>query len=182
MLAAEPWQLAEVSGPQKALVITKPEVVVALIKKAKHPILVTGHQVVTKECPSSEPIDYVIALAKAGSIPVVVTPSTVKEFLNRDFHPSAWMPAVDVGNRLKDSSWNGFDGKGPYDLLLIIGLPYYMEWLILSGLKHFSKGLTLISLDRFYQPHAMWSFPNTSLEIWEENLKVIIEQLARAGR
>lgn len=177
MAMAEPWQVAEIAGPRKAMIITNPDVVVALIKKAKRPIIVAGHRVVTGEFPSSEPVDYVIALAKAGKIPVIATPSTVKEFLRRDFHPVAWMPAVDIGNRLKDSSWKGVDGKGSYDLLLILGLPYYMEWLILSGLKHFARGLMLIDLDRYYQPHATWSFPNTSLEKLEESLKVIVMKL-----
>ncbi len=177
MAIAEPWQAAEIAGPQKAMVITTPDVVVALIKKAKRPIIVAGHMVVTGESPSSEPVDRVIALAKAGNIPVIATPSTLKEFAQRGFHPVAWMPAVDIGNRLKDSSWKGVDGKGSYDLLLILGLPYYMEWLILSGLKHFAKGLMLISLDRYYHPHATWSFSNISLEKWEENFKVIIEKL-----
>ena len=43
-MAAEPWQTAEIPGPKKALVITKPEVVAAMIKRAKHPVLVVGHK------------------------------------------------------------------------------------------------------------------------------------------
>ena len=35
MATAEPWQKAEIPGPTKALVLTKPEVVVAMVKKAK---------------------------------------------------------------------------------------------------------------------------------------------------
>ncbi len=177
MALTEPWQTAEIAGPQKALVVTKPEVVVALIKKAKRPVIIAGHLVVTGESASKEPVDYIIALAKAGKIPVIATPSTLKAFTQRRFSPAAWMPAVDIGNRLKDASWSGIDGKGPYDLLLILGLPYYMEWLLLSGLKHFALGLKLISVDRYYQPHATWSFPNLSLEAWEENLKLITEKL-----
>ncbi|MCK4885653.1 CO dehydrogenase/acetyl-CoA synthase complex subunit epsilon, partial [Candidatus Bathyarchaeota archaeon] len=39
---AEPWQTAEIAGPKKALVITKPEVAAAMIKRAKRPILIVG--------------------------------------------------------------------------------------------------------------------------------------------
>ena len=177
MAIAEPWQIAEVCGPLKANVIIKPEVVVALLNKAKRPLLVVGHKIVEETTPSGEPIEYIIALAKAGNIQLVATSHVVKDFLERDFQPSAWMPAVDIANRLRDPSWKGLDGKGSYDLLLILGLPYYMEWLILSGLKHFSTNLTLISLDKFYQPHATWSLPNSSASKWEETLKVIIEKL-----
>lgn len=174
MALTEPWQKAEIPGPLKAFLLPKPEVVVAIVKKAKRPILVVGHDAVKEGFSKSKPIDYVINIAKAGKIPIVVTSHIVKEFLDRGFQPTACMPAVDIANRLKDSDWRGLDGKGRYDLLLIIGLPYYMEWLILNGLKHFANDLTTISLDRFYQPNATWSFPNTSLEKWEKNLKIIV--------
>ena len=87
------------------------------------------------------------------------------------------MPAVDIANRLSDSEWKGLDGKGQYDLALFVGLPYYMEWLILSGLKHFSPNLKTISLDLHYQPHASWSFPNLSVEEYEKSLEVIVKEL-----
>ena len=43
MATAEPWQTAEIAGPKKAMVVTKPEVAVAMIKQAKRPILIVGH-------------------------------------------------------------------------------------------------------------------------------------------
>lgn len=126
---------------------------------------------------TGQAIDFVINIAKVGNIPLVATANTVKVFLEKGFQPAAWMPSVDIANRLRDPLWEGLDGAGQYDLLLIVGLPYYMEWLILSGLKHFALNLTTISLDRFYHPHATWSFPNTSLEGWEEKLKIIVNGL-----
>ena len=178
MAIAEPWQTAEIGGPKKALVITKPAVVVAMIKKAKHPILVVGHEAVETEVGKKKAIDVIIDLAKAAEIPVVATAHIVGEVVQRDFRPAAWMPAVDIGNRLKDSKWSGLDDGGQYDLALFVGIPYYMEWVILSGLKHFAfNHLTTISLDRFYQPQATWSFPNTAIESWAENLTVIGDEL-----
>ena len=176
-MAAESWQTAEVPGPTKALVITKPEVVVAMLKKAKRPILVVGHEAVDIDAGNEKLIDFTIRLAKTGHIPVVATAHIVGEFIKKGFPPAAWMPAVDIGNRLQDASWKGVDAKGTYDLLLILGLPYALEWLILSGLKNFASSLKLISLDRYYQPHAAWSFPNISLETWKENLSLITEKL-----
>jgi acetyl-CoA decarbonylase/synthase complex subunit epsilon len=178
MAKAEPWQTAEIAGPKKALVITKPAVVVAMIKKAKHPIFVVGHKAVEIKLGGKKAIDVAIDLAKAAEIPVVATAHIVGEFIKRGFHPAAWISAMDIGNRLKDPEWGGIDGRGQYDLALFAGIPYYMEWVILSGLKHFAfKHLTTISLDRFYQPQATWSFPNTSIENWAENLKVIVDRL-----
>lgn len=175
---AEPWQTAEISGPKKAHVITKPAVVVAMMKRAKRPVLVVGHKAVETELGEEKAIDLAVRFAKAAEIPVVATAHIVGEFIKRDFHPAAWMPALDIANRLKDPEWKGVDDRGRHDLALFMGIPYYMEWLILSGLKHFAyKHLTTISLDRFYQPHATWSFPNVSPEDWHKYLKVIVEKL-----
>jgi len=176
-MAAEPWQRAETAGPIRAHVLTKPDIAVALIKKAKRPILVVGHNAVGEAFKLAEPVDYVIRVSKAGNIPVVATANAGKAFLEKGYEPASLMGAMDIANRLKDESWVGLDGKGPYDTLLVLGLPYYMEWLILSGLKHFACGLTTLSLDRYYQPHATWSFPNVSAEVWERNLQAIVKGL-----
>jgi len=172
--STEPWQTAEIPGPKKALVITKPEVVSALIRRAKRPILVVGHQAAEIQLRNGKLIDYMIRLAENLKIPIVATAHMQREFLKRGFHVDSWMPAVDIGNRLKDPEWQGLDGLGPQDLALFSGIPYYVEWLILSGLKHFSTGLKTISLEMHYQPHASWSFPNLPLDEWEKNLEGII--------
>jgi anaerobic carbon-monoxide dehydrogenase, CODH/ACS complex subunit epsilon len=174
---AEPWQTAEIAGPKKALVIMKPEIAAAMIKRAKRPILVLGHLSTKNDSDSGKMIDYAIRLNKAVGIPVVATAHTVREFVKRGFQPAAVMSAMDIGNRLKDSSWNGLDGKGPYDVALFMGLPYYMEFVILSGLKHFSTNLKTITLDRYYNPHASWSFPNLKVGEWTQSFEIIINKL-----
>ncbi len=175
--STEPWQTAEIAGPKKALVITKPEVVSAMIKRAKKPILIVGHEAAEVQLKNGNLIDYIIRIAENAKIPVVATAHVQREFFKKGFQVDAWMPVVDIANRLRDSEWNGLDGKGPYDLALFVGIPYYMEWLILSGLKHFSYGLKTISLDMHYQPHASWSFPNLPVEDWEKNLEALVKEL-----
>lgn len=175
---AEPWQKAEIAGPKKALLILKPEVVAAMVKKAERPILVVGHHAVEEYSEEVKLIDYVIRLSEAADIPLVVTAHPINEYSKRGHHPAGSMSAMDIGNRLNDPKWEGLDGKGQYDLALFIGLPYYMEFVILAGLKHFSANLKTISLDRFYNPHATWSFPNLSIKDWSENFKVMISKFA----
>ena len=41
-MSCEPWQCAEVAATKKANPITKPEVAVAMIKRAARPLLVVG--------------------------------------------------------------------------------------------------------------------------------------------
>jgi len=105
----------------------------------------------------------------------------IGEFLKRGFEPAGYMPAMDIGNRLVDPEWQGIDGKGPHDMALFIGMPYYMESLILSGLKHFAPGLKTITLDNLFHAHASWSFPNATLEEWANNLKVMTSRF-KGGR
>jgi acetyl-CoA decarbonylase/synthase complex subunit epsilon len=173
----EPWQKAEIAGPKKALLISKPEVVVAMIKRAKRPILIVGHQAAEEYSDDAKMIDYAIRIGKITAIPTVATGHIVSEFVKRNFNAATSMTAMDIGNRLADPEWRGLDEKGTYDLALFMGLPYYMEFVVLSGLKHFSTKLTTISLDRFYNPHATWSFPNISIKDWKENFETILQKL-----
>jgi len=177
MATGEPWQKAEISGPSKALVITKPEVVVAMVKKASHPLLVVGHEAAETEIGEKKLLDYAIRISQEGKIPIVATAHTVGEFMKKGFQPAAFMPAVDIGNRLVDPEWKGLDGKGQHDLAMFMGITYYMEWVIFSGLKHFGQNLKTISLDRYYHPHASWSFPNLPIQDLAQNLEVIISKL-----
>ena len=174
---AEPWQTAEIAGPQKANVINKPEVAAAMIKRAKRPILIVGYLSTKTEKDTGKMIEYGIRLNKATGIPIVATGHTIKEFVKQGFNQATQMNAMDIGNRLKDPTWNGLDGKGSYDVALFMGWPYYMEFVILSGLKHFSKKLKTISLDRYYNPHASWSLPNLKIEEWNQNFETIISNL-----
>jgi len=176
---AEPWQTAEIAGPTKAFAIMKPEVIVTMIRQAIRPILVVGHLATKTDSENGKMINYAIRLNKNAGIPIVATAHTIREFVKKDFHSVVSMSAMDIGNRLKDSNWNGLDGKGPYDLVLIMGLPYYMEFVILSGLKHFSKNLTTVSLYRYYNPNANWSFPNLEVEAWKQSFEIIINKLGR---
>lgn len=174
---AEPWQKAEIAGPKKALLILKPEVVVAMVKRAKHPILIVGHHAAEGYSDDVKMIDYAIRMSKSAGIPVVATAHMTNEFIKRGFQPAGWMSAMDIGSRLTDPEWRGLDGKGLYDLALFMGLPYYMQFVILAGLKHFSTNLKTISLDRFYSPHATWSFPNLSIKDWNESFEIIVSKL-----
>jgi acetyl-CoA decarbonylase/synthase complex subunit epsilon len=182
MAMAEPWQTGEIPGPKRAFVITKPEVVAAMIRKAKHPILIVGSKAAEIQLEDKSLIDYMINFAKKSKIPVVATAHMIGEFLKRGYKPTSWMPAVDIANRLADPEWNGIDDKGPHDLALFVGLPYYMEWTILSGLKHFAPNIKTITLDNVYHPHANWSFPNTSVRDWMENFGVIVEKFEKRGK
>jgi acetyl-CoA decarbonylase/synthase complex subunit epsilon len=176
-LKAEPWQTAEIAGPKKALLILKAEVVVALVKRATKPLLIVGHLATEAGTEYDSILDYAIRIHQATDIPVVATAHTEKEFSNRGFQSTACMSAMDIGNRLQDPSWMGIKGLGSHDLALFMGLPYYMEFVLLSGLKHFNSNLKTVSLYRFYNPHATWSFPNLKVKDWQASIEIILRKL-----
>jgi acetyl-CoA decarbonylase/synthase complex subunit epsilon len=179
-MAAEPWQRYEIPGPKKAIVISKPELVSALVKRAKNPIFVVGHEAAEVDLGGKKPIDHIIRIARATNIPVVATAHTASEFLKRNFQPAAWMTSMDIGNKLADPEWSISGEGGSHDLALILGIPYYMEWVIESGLKSFAfRHLKTVSIDRYYQPHCNWSFQNLSLKDWDKNLTIIAEEIER---
>jgi acetyl-CoA decarbonylase/synthase complex subunit epsilon len=155
----------------------KPDIADAMIRRAKRPIMIVGHGIVEYDVEGRPLIDCLIALAKKAKIPVVASASTNKEFLSRKFEPAATMSAIEISNRLTDPEWKGLDGKESYDLAIFVGLPYSMEWTILSGLKHFAPGVKTMTFDCVYQPNASWSFPNSTIKDWATNLKGIVENL-----
>src|SRR4030042_5981118 len=149
-MSCEPWQCAEIAATKKANPIQKPEIAVAMIKKAVRPILIVGSNATERWMDGKQLIEHLIDFAKASKVPVVATAHMVGEFLKRGYEPAGFMPAMDIGNRLVDPEWQGIDGKGHTDLVLFVGLPYYMEALILSGLKPFAPCLQTLHLDNMY--------------------------------
>lgn len=176
-----PWQLAEVPGPKKAIIISNPKVAVDLIKKANRPILVVGPLILEIEYDGRKLIDFVIDLAKQTGIPVVATAHTIGEFIKKGYQHATSMSIAEISCRLADPEWMGIDSEGPHDLVLFIGVSYYLLKDILAGLKNFAPKLTVVTLDNVYHPHASWSFPNASVKDLVDNLKVIIEKF-KGGR
>jgi acetyl-CoA decarbonylase/synthase complex subunit epsilon len=177
MVNNDPWMIAEVAGPRQASVITKAEVADAIIRRARRPVLVVGSLAAEIEVDDRTLVDYLVLLARKGGIPVVATAQVGKDLLERDLPPQLQMAAVDIGQRLADPSWKGVDGKGPHDLAIFAGLPYYLAQTVLSGLKHFAPSLKTMTLDNVYHPQARWSLSNLSLRDWVTILRSIIENL-----
>jgi len=173
----ESWQTAEIPGPKKASLIIKPDIADAMIRRAKRAVIIAGHGVIEYEVEGKKLIDYIITLSRKAQIPVVATAGISLEFTKRGFTPAAVIPAVEFAHRLTDPAWKGLDGRDTYDLAIFVGLPYYMEWTILSGLKHFAPQVKTMTLDCVYQPNASWSFPNSTIKDWSANLRGIVDNV-----
>jgi acetyl-CoA decarbonylase/synthase complex subunit epsilon len=170
-----PWQTANVPGPKFAMDL-KGEVAGKLIQKAKRPLLIVGINAVKDEVKGRKLIDYAIEMGKAG-VKIVATAHMVKEFSNRGYKVEADMPLVNITDRLRDPSWKGIDGRGPYDVVVFLGAPYYFESQMLSTLKNFAPDLNTIAIDAQFQPNAKWSFPNLKEKDYETELASMMAAL-----
>lgn len=166
------WESGNVFGPKTANPV-KGEVIGRLIKAAKRPLLIVGAKILEEELNGKPMLNYVVELSKSGQIPMVATAHTPKPLSNSGLQPVT-LGLVEVTDRLRDSSWS-LDGKGPHDLVIFAGITYRLQSQMLSTLKHFAAHLKTVSLDRYYQPNADFSFPNLDQKVWVENLGKVME-------
>ena len=167
-------QIAEIPGPQKALIIQNAESVAAMIKRASRPLFVFGSESKNITTNDADLINTAIRLCKNPKNTIVTTGHMISEFKRRKEDKVFSMQLMNLGDRLIDPGWSGFDGRGSYDLVVFAGFTYYLEWLVLSGLKNFAKGLKIISLDRTYQPNAGWSMGLMTEKEWKDTLEKIV--------
>lgn len=170
-------QTAEIAGPKKAFVIPKPEVAASMIKRAKRPLIVLGSKAPSIRTKDGDLIDSAIRISKNKKATITATGHLIKEFIERKVEGIYSVQLMNLGDRLRDPEWMGFDGEGGYDMVIFAGFPYYMEWLVQSGLKNFAPGLRTISLARSYQPNSSWSLGNMREEEWKEVLDVIVKAI-----
>jgi acetyl-CoA decarbonylase/synthase complex subunit epsilon len=144
------------------------------IEKAENPLLIVGSAALEQAHGEGNMVDYFIKLSKARNIPIVATAHVIKGFLEKGFENVASMSAMELAFYLQDADWKGPHGKGPCDLVLIYGIPYYMQWCMLSSLMNFRDDLNTVTVGRYYQPHAKWSFPNLKEKNWHEHLETLL--------
>ncbi|MET1124687.1 MAG: CO dehydrogenase/acetyl-CoA synthase complex subunit epsilon [Archaeoglobaceae archaeon] len=171
--AAKRFDIADVQLSREATAV-KPKVVANLIKKAKRPLLVTGGMLLKDE----KLVEFAVKFAEKG-IPIVATAGSSKPLMERGIKPVAKTFTLhQVTQFLLDSEFQGFDGKGSYDVVAFLGFtPYYLSR-ILSALKHFSN-ITTVAIEEFYQPHAKFSFTNLmkDKELYYSMLQEVIDSL-----
>jgi acetyl-CoA decarbonylase/synthase complex subunit epsilon len=170
-------QIAEIPGPKKALIIQSAESVASMVKRASRPLFVFGSEAKNIPTNDTDLINTAIKLSENPKNTIVTTGHTIAEFRKRNGDKVFSMQLMNLGDRLRDPDWGGFDGRGPYDIVVFAGFVYYLEWLVLSGLKNFARELKTISLDRTYQPNAGWSMGLMTEKEWKDTLEKMVSML-----
>ncbi|MEN6552177.1 MAG: CO dehydrogenase/acetyl-CoA synthase complex subunit epsilon [Methanobacterium sp.] len=163
-----PWQPTVIAGPKQALLVT-PETAEMMLKKAKRPLMVMGPLI--KESPA---LPLAVLIAEKWNIPIVSTGDTFKTLNEADIKSKPY-GVVEIVNLLKDPDWGGINGEGQHDLVLFIGVIYYIGSQGLSTLKHFAPHLKTLTLCKFFHSNADASFPNMKDEEWIKYLEKLAE-------
>ncbi len=163
------WRPTMEAGPKKAIPV-KPDGAAKIIKRAERPALAIGARIIEHE----RLMEFVERLSKAG-ISIVATAHSIKYTSQRGI-PAYKAGVVEVTNLLTDPTWEGFDGKGKPDLLLVMGINLDLENATFESLKNYSD-VKSICIDRYFMINATYSFPSITEELWIEYLEKLCEEL-----
>jgi len=163
-----PWQPTVIAGPKQALLVT-PETAEMMLKKAKRPLMIIGPLI------NDSPVQNLATrIAEKWNIPIVSTGNAFKS-LNEAGVQSKAYGVVEIVNLLKDPDWKGINDQGQHDLVIFIGVIYYIGSQGLSTLKHFAPHLKTLTLCKFFHSNADASFPNMKDEEWLKYLEKLAE-------
>lgn len=163
------WDPA-ISNLNQALVMP-PELVSLTIKKAKRPLLVIGSLIINLP----DILEKIEKIIQKKEITIAATGGSSLVLKNNlKFNT---IGVIELINNLKNPKWKGFDGKGNYDLICFIGVPYYIASQGLSTLKSFAPHNKTITLCKFMHPNADISYPNLKHKEWLKWLDELIENL-----
>ena len=125
--------------------ITSPTLVKMMIRRAKKPILILGENLEEDEK------ELIKRFIEKYNLKVIKTPEE--------------MNLMTIIKLLANSN---------YDLALFTGITYYYLAQAVTHLKQFSNVIT-VSIDKYYQPNTLYSFPNLSREEYLDYLNKLLE-------
>lgn len=173
----EAYKTGNIVGP-KTGVIVNGSIAGEIIKSAKNPLFIIGSMCVTTKVGEKELSKYAIDIARklsAKKYSIIATSDSAIIFKGIDI-PIQVFSAVEIVHRLQDPEWSANGGK-PHELIVFLGIHYWMASQSLSTLKNFAPHLKTITLCFMNHPHADWSFPNLSMEEWGKELEEVVEKL-----
>ena len=177
-MKGEAWLRAETPAVVRATLIEKPVVAAKLLKRAKSPVFVVGHEAVEGE--GSLIPDLVARIVNATGAPVIATGGVSGVLGRKGIRDPLVLSAMEAGDRLLDPAWRPAPGRDPPDYAFFLGVPYAIASVIEAGLASFAKDhLKLVSLDRLYHPHCDLSLTNQTREEWEKNLEAIAKEVEK---
>lgn len=158
--------------------VTDPAAMAYFLKSATRGIFAIGAESLAWPVADRLLVDVLCDIANALQWPVVATGHAYKEVNARLTPSKVWsINLLDLVNHLKDPTWMGLDGQGPYDFLVTGGHLVYLVSQAFSTLKNFANKskLSTACLDFYYHPNARFSLPNlNNNEEWAAYLNKVV--------
>ncbi|MHC1579220.1 MAG: CO dehydrogenase/acetyl-CoA synthase complex subunit epsilon [Candidatus Alkanophagales archaeon] len=176
-MISEAYKTGNVPGPLTAVVVDG-RTAGEIMNAARNPLFVVGSMLVTEEAGGRRLSEYAIEIAKklsARGCVTITTANAISAFKDVKDVSTKIMGLVEVVDRLQDPDW-GANGK-PHDLVVFLGIHYWLASQGLATLKHFAPHLRTLTLCFMHHPNADWSFPNMSREDWGKALEEVIRTL-----
>jgi CO dehydrogenase/acetyl-CoA synthase complex epsilon subunit len=109
-------------------------------------------------------------------MPIVATAHSGKFLAEQGFTNYVEMAVVEITNVATDEEWQGIEGYGRPDLVIVLGAHLDLMNATFQSLKNFSDIPTL-SISRYFMANATYSFPNLDDEIWLQCLDELCEKV-----
>ena len=175
MMQPIPFDIGNIPGPEAGRVVGA-SVIGNAIARAKKPLLVVGAEILEDGL-----IEKAIEIGKKG-VPIAATGHSIKGFIEKGYDGATYMGLHELTNFLRDPEWEGLDGGGNYDMVIVLGVKYYTATQMLVALKNFATEplMRMVSIDRYYHPNARLTFNNISRkndELFMNALDEVISKL-----
>ncbi len=171
------WMKTHHAGPYQARPVV-PDAAARIIMKAEKPVLIIGARIMDLE---GAPLETALRLAKALKMPIVATAHTCKFLEERDFKDYVEMGIVEITNAATDEEWEGIEGYGRPDLVIVLGAHLDLMNATFQSLKNFSDIETL-SISRYFMVNADCSFPNLDDETWLQCLDELVTKVENTSQ
>ena len=168
---ATPWVRTQTGGTTKAVPVM-PDAASRIINNSKSPVIAVGAAI---NDIADELLDRVIKLHEKG-IPVAATAHSVGFFKEKGVTDVYEIGIVELTNILTDPEWEGVDGNGLPDLVIVIGINLDLTNQTFQTLKNFTD-IPSLSISRYFMANANYSFPNIDDEIWLSYLDELVEKV-----
>lgn len=155
----------------------EPDAAARIINQAEKPVLIIGARIMDLD---GAPLERAIRLAEAKGMPIVATAHSGKYLAERGFTNYLEMGVVEITNIATDEDWQGIDGYGRPDLVIVLGAHLDLMNATFQSLKNFSDIRTL-SISRYYMINADYSFPNLDDELWLQCLDELCDKVSGSG-
>jgi len=153
----------------------RPDVAARIILKAEKPLLVVGAEIADH---GGAPLRTAVRLAQELEMPIIATAHSCKFLEKEGFTNYVEMGLVELTNAASDPEWQGVEGYGKPDLIIVFGAHLDLMNALFQTLKSFSDIPTL-SISRYFMINADFSLPNLDEDLWLQSLEDLCREVEK---